>query len=104
MGTFGLPLEQVQEVVSKVWPCFGESIKQEAERPLKEKLTRLKCYMQKKVDWLDELNSNYEDLWIRYKELKESCKAKEMECNNLVAKSHHLKGHLEACKVEGAQP
>jgi hypothetical protein len=27
MGTFGLPLEQVQEVVSKAWPHFVENIK-----------------------------------------------------------------------------
>jgi hypothetical protein len=52
-----------------------ESIKREAKRPLEEKLTSLKHYMQKEVDWLDKLNSNHEDLQIRYKELKESFKA-----------------------------
>jgi hypothetical protein len=31
--------------------------------------------MQKEVDQLDELDSNHEDLQIRYKDLKESCKA-----------------------------
>jgi hypothetical protein len=65
MGTFGLPLEWVQEVVGKAWPHLVESIKREAERPLKEKLTSLKHYIQKEVDRLDELNSDHEDLWIR---------------------------------------
>jgi hypothetical protein len=40
-GTFGLPLEQVQEVAKKAWPYLIETIQEEAARPLKRRLANL---------------------------------------------------------------
>jgi hypothetical protein len=108
-GIFGLPLKQVQEVVDKAWPCLVESIQRKAEKPLEEKLASLQHHLQKEEDQLNKLDSDYEDLGIRYNDLMEICKAqewalkaKEKECNNLVTKVHHLKGCFKAFEVQGS--
>jgi hypothetical protein len=63
------------------------------------------------VDQLNELENKHEDLQIRYNDLMDICKAqewalkaKEKECDNLVAKAHHLRGHLKAFEMPGLHP
>jgi hypothetical protein len=74
-GTFGLPLEWVREVVSKAWPHLIETIQQEAERPLKERLAGLECYTQAEQEQYTDLDNTHEDLQVRHEDLKELCKA-----------------------------
>jgi hypothetical protein len=97
MGMFGLPLEQVQEVASKAWPCLIETTQEEATRPLTRRLADLQHYMQDEQEWHTDLKNALEDLRVRHEDLKELCKAqaqalrtKERECNSWAAKVHCL--------------
>jgi hypothetical protein len=96
-GTFGLPLEQVRDVVSRAWPHLIETMQWEAKRPLKERLASLKPYTWAEKEWYTNLDNAYKDLQVRYEDLKELCKAqaqdlkaKERECHNWATKAHHL--------------
>jgi hypothetical protein len=71
MGKFGLPLEQVQEVASKAWPCLIETTHEEATRPLTQRLAGLQHYMQDKQEWHTDLEDALEDLRARHEDLKE---------------------------------
>jgi hypothetical protein len=107
-GTFGLPPEWVQEVVSKAWPCLIETMQQEVKRPLKERLAGLEHYTQAKQEWYTNVDNVYEDLQVRHEDLKELCKAlvwalkaKERECHNWAAKACHLDSCLNDLVAQG---
>jgi predicted nucleic acid-binding Zn-ribbon protein len=108
MGMFGLPLEQVQEVVSKALPHLIETTQEEAARPLKRRLANLQHYMQDKQERHMDLEDALEDLRVRHEDLKELFKAqaralrtKERECNNWAVKAHHLNSIISNLEALG---
>jgi hypothetical protein len=76
MGMFGLPLEQVEEVASKAWPCLIETTQEEPARPLTWRLADLQHYMQDEQEWHTNLEDVLEDLRVRHEDLKELCRAR----------------------------
>jgi hypothetical protein len=113
-GMFGLPLERVQEVISRAWPCLIETTQEEAARPLMRRLANPQHYMQDKQEWHTDLEDALKDLRARHEDLKELCRArawalrtKERECTSWATKVQRLDSiisDLEALEPQKRDP